>query len=301
MDAVTRNRCEAELLAIFQEVALALGVICDIEAQALAEGGLREVWKWIGANAAQLNVVLPIVAILVALAPQLHESEEEALSKELSELNIEEKKLQIEKLRRELREADSQEEGKFRDKALKVLKRDPKILVRRSNFYKNLLYSERVESLGFTALDAELLPAAPENIVPNSEFLRFVLNSHSIKSLIIDDAKIEIISPVLREGRYKWKGIYGGKIIGFTMQDSAFQSLVLREAVTFQHGTFLNCVLNIHRKLDEVGEVEVTGYVVTTVISKYDERQTIETSQGRAYKHIKALSELQHDLFSDTV
>ncbi|MCW8965068.1 MAG: hypothetical protein OQK82_00060, partial [Candidatus Pacearchaeota archaeon] len=68
------------MLAIFQEVAHALGVPCEIEAQALAEGGLREIWKWIGENATQLSVVLPVVAILVALAPQIYESNEEALS-----------------------------------------------------------------------------------------------------------------------------------------------------------------------------------------------------------------------------
>lgn len=75
MDAVLRNRCEAELLAIFQEVASTLGVPVQIDAQALAEGGLREVWKWAGENSGQLSVVLSAVAILVALAPQIYESE----------------------------------------------------------------------------------------------------------------------------------------------------------------------------------------------------------------------------------
>ena len=299
MDAVLRNRCEAELLAIFQEVALALGVPCEIEAQAITEGGLREVWKWIGENATQLNVVLPVVAILVALAPQLYESEEETLSKELTELSIEEKRLQIEKLKKELREAVPDSEGVVREKAVELLRRDPKIVVRRSNFYKYLLDRKSVEFIGFTPLNSNLLPAEPEKRIPHSEFGRFVLTSHSIKPITVEDAKIEIVSPVLREGNYRWKGIYDGQTIGFTMQDSAFQYLVLREEITFQHGTFLECVLNIQRKLDEVGEVEITGYVVTTVIRKYDDRQAIETPQGRAYKHIKKQRDSQSDLFGD--
>lgn len=299
MDAVLRNRCEAELLAIFQEVALTLGVPCEIEAQALTEGGLREKWKWLTENATPLSVVLSAVAILVALAPQIYESEEETLSKELTELSIEEKKLQIEKLRKELREAGPKSEGTVRENAVELLQRDPKIVVRRSNFYKYLLDRENVEFIGFTPLNSNLLPTEPERRVPHSEFGRYVLTSHSIKPITIEDAKIEIVSPVLREGNYKWKGIYDGQTIGFTMQDSDFQYLVLREEVTFQHGTFLECVLNIHRKLDEVGEVEITGHVVITVIRKYDDRQSIETPQGRAYKHIKKLRESQDDLFGD--
>lgn len=299
MDAVLRNRCEAELLALFQEVALSLGVPCEIEAQAVTEGGLREIWKWIGDNAVQLNVVLPVVAILVALAPQIYESEEEELSKELTELSIEEKRLQIEKLRKELREPEVKSEHELVEKSVHLLQRDSKIVVRRSNFYKYLLSKDAVEEIGVAPLTSSLSPFQPERRVPHSDFRRFVLTSHSIKPLKVEDATIEIVSPVLRDGRYKWKGIYNGQTIGFTMQDRSFQSLVLREKVTFQHGTLLECVLEIHRKLDEVGEVEITDYVVTTVIRKYDDRQSIETAQGRSYKYAKRLRESQVDMFGN--
>ena len=41
------------------------------------------------------------------------------------------------------------------------------------------------------------------------------------------------------------------------------------------------------------------AFTVTTVIRKYDDRQSIETPQGRAYKHVKKQCELQSDLFED--
>ncbi|MEQ5814086.1 hypothetical protein J3362_01110 [Marinobacter sp. NFXS11] len=299
MDAILRNRCEAELLAIFHEVASTLGLSVQIDAQALAEGGLREIWKWAGENSGQLSVILSVVALLVSLAPQIYESEEEALSKELTELSIEEKRLQIEKLRQELREVEPRTENATRDNAVHLLKKEPKIVVRRSNFYKNLSGRDDLESIGISPLDQNLNPFAPERNVPKERFHHFILTSHSIKPLIIENANIEVVSPVLREGRYKWKGIYDEQVIGFTMQDSAFQHQVLREEVTFQHGTFLECVLNVFRKLDEVGEVEITGYVVTTVIRKYDERQSIETPQGKSYKHAQKLRASQSDLFGD--
>ncbi len=299
LDAIIRNRCEAELLGIFQEVALALDIPFNVEAQALAEGGLKEVWKWVGENATQLNVVLPTVAILIALAPDIYESKEDELSRELTELSIEEKKLQIEKLRQELKDADPRSENSIQSYAVEVLKRDPKIVVRRSNFYKRLMGAPHIESIGVTPLNTNLLPSERERQVPQSVFKNFILTSHSIKPITIEDANIEIISPVLRDGSYKWKGIFNGQPIGFSMNDRLFRSLVLQEEVTFQHGTFLECVLNINRQLDEVGEVEITSYVVATVIRKYDDRQSIETPQGRSYKHAKKLSESQEELFKD--
>ena len=153
MDAVLRNRCEAELLAIFYEVASTLGLPVQINAQALAEGGLIEVWKWSGENSGPLSVVLSVVAILVALAPQIYESEEDSLSKELTELSIEEKRLQIEKLRQELRDLEPGSESTTRENAVHLLKKEPKIVVRRSNFYKNLNGRDDVESIGITPLD----------------------------------------------------------------------------------------------------------------------------------------------------
>src|SRR5690606_8044063 len=191
-----------------------------------------------------------------ALAPQVYESEEDALSKELTELSIEEKRLQIEKLRQELREMGPKTSNAIQDHAVKILKKEPKVVVRRSNLYKNLIDREDVESIGISPLDQNLRPFTPERNVSNVRFHEFILTSHSIKPLIVANAKIEVISPVLREGRYKWKGIYEEQIIGFTMQDAAFQHQVLREEISFQHGTCLECVLNVFRKLDEVGEVE---------------------------------------------
>lgn len=299
LDAIVRNKCEAELLGIFQEVASALDIPFDIEAQALTEGGLKEVWKWIGDNATQLNVVLPTIAILIALAPDIYESKEDELNNELTELSIEEKKLQIEKLRKDLKEADSKSENSVQSNAVSILKRDPKIVVRRSNFYKRLIGESLIESIGVTPLNSNLLPSEKERQVKQSVFQNFVLTSHSIKPLIIEDANIEIISPVLRDGNYKWKGIFNGQSIGFSMNDKSFREQVLQENVTFQHGTFLECVLNINRQLDEVGEIEITSYVVTTVIRKYDDSQSIETPQGRSYKHVKKLKDSQNDMFKD--
>jgi hypothetical protein len=77
----------------------------------------------------------------------------------------------------------------------------------------------------------------------------------------IDTAVIEIIAPVLKEGNYKWKGIYDGLPISFWMIDAEFKNSVFQKQLTFQHGSCINCVFNIQRKFNEIGEVKITGYI----------------------------------------
>ena len=67
---------------------------------------------------------------------------------------------------------------------------------------------------------------------------------------------------------FKWKGLYQGTPISFSMKDTEFRNSVLREEISFQHGSVINCVLNIHREFDEIGDVVITGYSVVTVIKK---------------------------------
>ncbi|MEE9337580.1 MAG: hypothetical protein V3U87_05830 [Methylococcaceae bacterium] len=144
-----------------------------------------------------------------------------------------------------------------------------------------------------------MLTAYSETPVQRSEFNKFILSTHTINPIIIEDAIIEIVSPVLKEGKYKWKGVFENEPLSFEMLDNEFIGQVLREEVFFQHGTYIECVLYINRKLDEVGEIIVTGYSVTTVIRKYNDRQSIETRQGRSYKHTKKHRDGQTDLFKD--
>ena len=109
---------------------------------------------------------------------------------------------------------------------------------------------------------------------------------------------IEIVSPVLKAGNYHWKGVYQGKPISFPMTDAEFKNSVLRREVSFQHGSSIECVLQVSRKLDEFGEVVITGYSVPTVIQKVDGEQKFETTQGRRYKTHKKFKEGQIDLFA---
>ncbi|MDV6342401.1 hypothetical protein R2103_11550 [Nitrosomonas sp. Is24] len=297
INALVRNKCEAELLAILIEAASLLDIEADLIAEAYREGGFRDIWKFLGKNANSLTVLALIAQIIIAAIP-LFDSESSDLEKELNQLSIEEKKLQIEKLKKELRE--SQIDPETIKQAADTVGKSLKIIKRKSNFYSHLERYPKVTEIGISALNDDFHPISNELIVPRADFSKFVLSTNKLRSNEDDNAIIEIVSPVLKEGRFKWKGVYDEKIISFEMQDSAFRDAVLLENISFQHGTKITCVLVMHREIDEVGEIRITDYAVTTVIEKIDGDHTIETLQGKKYRHAKKLAESQGDLFNES-
>jgi len=308
MDAFVRNKCEAELLAIFQEVCETLGASIRIESVPHEQGGLREYWKVYGENAVQINTTLTILTVLISVVsmalsripvsdPDKDEREKtiQELTIEEKRLSIEEKRINLEKLRKEMK--DGQPSSDTVEKAAKSTELNLRIQSRRSNFYRHLSNYEKVTAVGFSAVDMSNNDVVREHLVPRSDFRMYVLVDNSLPTETVDGATIEIVAPVLKEGNYKWKGIYEGESINFSMTDAEFKNAVLLEQVAFQHGSCINCVLQIHRKFNEIGEIEITGYSVVTVLDKTDGGQTHETPQGKKHRAYKKFVQGQRDLF----
>jgi hypothetical protein len=295
IDAAVRNRCEAELLALIYEVSRVLGTKVRVEAEPSVEGGFRDIWRFLGENQNQLTLILLVLTLVMSRIP-IGDSEHADLQKELTRLSIEEKKLSIEKLRSEL------DNGKVTPSAIEaavaIAESDPKVITRKSNFYRQVSNYEKVTRVGIRALNRAGTPVEDERPVQRSDFPRFILGSADLPPQIVDGAVIEIVSPVLKEGKFKWKGLYEGQLISFSMADADFRAAVLGERVTFQHGTAIECVLRIGKKLDEAGDVVVTGYSVVVVLRKIDGISSIETPRGRSYRDGKKKARFQGDLFA---
>lgn len=309
MDAFVRNKCEAELLAILQEVCAIVGSSIKVETVPSEEGGLKEYWKILGENGSQINATFTILTFVLAVITAglsrvpVADPEKDAREKSIQELTIEEKKLAIEekrlvleKLRKEVKEGATTPETL--ESAANAAEQNLKIQSRRSNFYKQLSNYEKVTAVGFSTLDSESKQVIAGRTVPRSDFAKYVLLDNSLPTETVDPAMIEIVAPVLREGNYKWKGIYENESISFSMTDADFKNSVHQEQVAFQHGSCIKCVLHIHRKVNEVGEVETTGYSVVTVLEKSDGGITTETSQGKKHRAYKKFIDDQTDLFS---
>lgn len=308
MDAFVRNKCEAELLAIFHELCTTLGVDVPIEALAHREGGLRDYWKLLGENSTQITIVALIFSTLLSIANTVltripvSDPEKDEREKQIQELTIEEKRLAIEerklvldKLKKEGKQGIPSKETI--EGAAKALEQNLKIQTRRSNFYRVLSNHEKAIGIGFSAISQDGTSIEKEKFVPRADFNKYVLITNELPVETVDGAFIEIVAPVLKEGNYKWKGIYEGELISFSMTDAEFKASVLREEVSFQHGSGINCVLRIFRKLDELGEVVITGYAVVTVVDKTDGASTYETPQGKKHRAYKKFIENQAGLF----
>lgn len=296
IDALVRNKCEAELLAIITETALLLDIDSSPVSEAFKTGGFREIWKLVGSNTLELTLVVMVLQLIVGTVPLISSSDAD-LEKQLKVLSIEEKKLQIQKLKKEL-EGENYSR-KSLDKAVSLISKSPKIIKRRSNLYSYFQSYSKIEKVGFTVLNSQCLPVSNELLVSNQDFRKFILTTNKLRSESDENAVIEIISPVLKEGRYKWKGIYDEKTINFDMLDSSFREEILLGNLPFRHGTSIKCILLTHRKLDEVGEVKITGYSVTTVLKKEDDNSSYETIGGKVYKQAKKLQSSQGDLFQN--
>jgi len=294
MNAVVRNKSEAEALAVFLHIATELGIPIQLESSALQEGGLTEIWKFIGKNNNQLTLLLAVIVMIFSRFP-VSDPEMGAMNKELTMLNIEEKKLNIKKLKYELQIGYPEQETI--SAAARVLEHDIKVATRRSNFYQVLLDYDKVTAVGFTPIPDSNVTPKNEYTVRQYDFSKFVLITNILPVKVVDNARIEIVAPVLKEGNYQWKGIYSGQPITFKMLDQAFKTSVLRRDVSFKNGCTIDCVLNIHRKFDAVGNIYIVGYSVATVLSQSDGVKFTETYQGKRYRFKKELVAAQVDLF----
>ncbi|WOG27643.1 hypothetical protein [Endozoicomonas sp. 8E] len=293
MDAFVRNKCETEILAVIKEVAETLEIKIRVESEAHKEGGLRDIWKFTGDNNAQIALVVSVVALILSQVPKT-DSETEKLQKELLQLSIQEKKLQIEKLKKEIKENELSDNAV--EAAKKITNKSYKVIARKSNFYKKLSHYDKVSNLGVSSLDHDGLNVGCQEIIPKSKFKRFILASNNLPTHTDENASVEIIAPVLKESNAHWKGLYKDEPISFSMQDKEFKEAVLNKSVSFQHGSTIVCVLKIRRKLDEAGEITVTGHAVDTVLEKIEKGVSKETTQGRQYRYARKMQDSQHEL-----
>nr|WP_275666051.1 hypothetical protein [Vibrio sp. Isolate23] len=294
MDAMVRNQCECEIIAILLEIANALEENILIESEAHQEGGLRDIWKVANANAGMLSVIVGIASLALPLLPK-SDSELERLQKEELRLSIEERKLRIEKLKAEVKSDNVTPETI--SKVAEVVNENYKVITRRSNLFKHLDNYPKVIQLGVNSLTESGEEALPESHISRSAFKQYVLPTHRLPMQTIDDAVIEIVSPVLRQGNYRWKGIWQGQNISFTMKDISFKQDVLSKQISFQHGSSIRCVMNIRSKLDHIGEIVITSFSVETVLEHGHGVDSHETPQGSAYHHRRSLEAAQGDLF----
>ncbi|MDO3696051.1 hypothetical protein QVZ41_14455 [Wenyingzhuangia sp. chi5] len=296
MDAFIRNKCEFELLQIYNEFQRELGIDIKLETEAFEEGGLTELWTLMGKYPNQITILITLIIAAISRIPLKKSS----LEKQDLELSIAERKLNIENLKKELNEKESPNHINI-DVLNIIIDSNPKILKHVSNYYKQLNNYPKVKKISTTKLDEKKQILEETTYIKRTDFDKFIIENDDLEPTIDENATIEIISPVLKKGKYKWKGIYlkKEKTIDFYMKDKAFKQSVIAEGIEFKNGTFIDCILEISRKINEVGEIIFSSYAVTTVLKKHFENTVVETPQGKKHREIKEAKKNQFNLFED--
>jgi hypothetical protein len=296
MSALVRNKCEAEFIAVAIEVAEILGIHLELDCEALQEGGIREVWKALGGNSAQIALLISTLAFIWSVVPKTDQ--------ELISLQKEDLRLSIEQREQALKEVKADVDKKkvtveTVKTAVKVASRSYKVVTRKSNFYKTLSAYEKVTQVGYSELNSESRKLSDERLITRDEFPKFILKSQDLDPLKDSSAYIEIVAPVLTDGNAKWKGVYGDQPISFVMNDNNFKQAVISKQLSFKNGDGIVCVLRIHKKVDELGEVVTSGYTVEVVLENIHSGVSGETVQGKKYRHTKKMKDGQKDMFSE--
>ncbi len=267
-------KAETEFIHMVREIGGLLEIEFELQTQALEEGGIRQIWRALGKNSAQISILLAIVAIVISLKPQG--------DKELVDLQKEEARLHISALKRQLALADPVIPQESASSVAKEVGTDLKVVRRKSNFYQALLAEPNISSVSY-ALSRNGEGFEDAGRAQRSEFADFIRLTGDLPSERDDDAVIGIISPVLKKGRFKWKGEYKGEYIEFWLQDKAFKESVLNKSIQFHSGTAINCILEIKITVDEVGCLTRSGYYVKIVKKVVDDGFEFQTDSGKRY------------------
>ncbi|EOJ1558663.1 hypothetical protein ACM15D_001198, partial [Campylobacter jejuni] len=93
---------------------------------------------------------------------------------------------------------------KTQNEYIKKIEENHKIYRLLSNFYKKVENYEKIKKIGYQFNNSN------ELIIEREQFKSFIIEENKDIETI-EEAEIEIISPVLKEGKYKWRGIYNGE------------------------------------------------------------------------------------------
>lgn len=280
MNAFIRNKAEKDFLEAVKRIGELLDSELKIETEAYQEGGLKEL---IVIGGIVLGFLSPSINdIITHYVTQ--DTQTEALDKKVKEATL--KNLELDSKKKEL-EIEEQINKKLDDKLTK------KYI---SNFYKRIDSYDKVEKIGYKSIEKD----GVEYIVERKDFKSFILHD-DITISEDDDAMIEIISPVLKEGKYNWRGRYKNEKIDFSMADSKFKQEVIEGKHKFSNGSLISCHLEIKVTFDEFGDEKSRNYRVLQVFGT----QELELGElklreaGKKRNQQKWLNEHQKSLFDD--
>jgi hypothetical protein len=286
MNAFVKNKAEAELLKIFKEVSDVLALELSFEIEALEQGGIREFFKVLNHEKNNQKIFIILTFLGTILSGIIIDVAGDYLKKdnELEKLQKEEIRLNIKKLNRELGEETSEADTLLIVKQMIFLFGSiDKVKFHKSNFYATLLKESKIEKISSTELDEDYKPITLEKFIDRSDFKKNINEEVKIESQDVEHAIIEIVSPVLKKGKIKWKGIYDSKSISFNLMDKDFKKSVLNREISFTSGTAIECRIEFIKEMDDDGNLKITE------INIYDVDNILQGNEVIPAKKVKKI------------
>lgn len=298
MDALVYNKCERELLELTRAVSKLCGVSIKMETEPSGKGGLKT-WLTLLPKTPRKTPALKVALVQVGVALQLtapSNNISESIDALLANLLADQ---EGEELPRELRE---QAITQLRQECLRLqpyLEQNSVVRKRKSNFYTLLQKYSKVKSFSVALADDGRKPIAAEQQVMREAFKAFTIKSNAVAPQLIEQAQVEIISPVLVKGNHKWRGMYQGGPISFVMKSDDFMTMVQSGKVEFKSGSSISCRLQIEKRMNSVGVERIVGYTILGVHSYTENGKTTEAPTVEAKPKQPAVSRRQLDLFGN--
>lgn len=297
MNAFVQNKCELEFLGVVIEIAATFDTELIIETEPFGDGGLIRWFKIktkldekssvlkvaIVTTLATAVLVTPLNTVMTKVTEKVIEKlfEDEAKTNcatEKEKLELEELKLNVE-LKRQL------------------LHKNMVINKKKSNFYEVLDKYPKVIKLSIAIQDKDKKRVSEESFVRKVKFKEFIIVTDKLEPDYDNNAIIEIISPVLKKGDYKWRGIYNGETASFTMKSNEFKTLVQTGKIEFKNGSSINCLLKIDKKMSNEGIEQISSYTIKRVNNYFENDTPIETPEGKIHRQKRESDESQYGMF----
>jgi hypothetical protein len=297
MDALVHNKCERELLEIIKAIASLCGVPIKMETEPSARGGLKS-WLTIHPKSEKKNSPDKISLVIVLVTASIVTSGNSSIEPMVMQL-IDTLWAERELTEEQTGQLQREKENLKREAPSKTALIDQSNLLkkRRSNFYDQLKKYAKVKMVSILIEDVARKPIAKEQCVAREAFTGFLLVSGQLPPSVLENVQIEIISPVLGKGNFKWKGNYNDKPISFSMKSDEFMGLVQSGKMEFKSGTTIKCTLEIEKKITSEGIEKITGYNILQVASYFENGKAIETSEGKHHRQKHQSTKQQLDLF----
>jgi len=274
INSLLRNECEKELLYIFKEISETLGLQLELETLPAEEGGFKETWKFLGKNSAQISLIVAIGAIVISRFP-VENKELTALQIENLKLDNELKRKELEKLNLEFIQDNEEISQETLVDSVEIVNKNYKVSWRKSNLYKKLNNYQKVDYIDVVRLQDEKPVGTPRKVLKN-QFSKFILGSDELPKLELENVKIDVISPAIKRGKFRWKGFYDNNIINFLVDDFDFSNKVLNGHIHFSNRYSIEVEMYQERKINHDGNIIVTNSVVTKVNASIEGETRIE-------------------------